>query len=162
MSLTPAQNATLKAAINASPTLSAYPNTTDGNQNMCNEQLNLNYAPTFTVWKNTVSITDTGETFDGTEWADLTTANIDRLTNMALWLPAGYNPSKFDIREMFDDIWSGAAGTITRPKLLALWKRAALWGEQILATGTGTDAVPATMSYVGTLAGIDVQTARNS
>ena len=162
MALTPAQNTTLKNAINGDPTLSAYPNTPEGNTNMCNQQLNLNAVPNYVVWRTNVSILETGQAFDGTEWADMTAGNISRLDDVALWLAAGYDAGKDDVREMFDDIWSGAGGVLTRPKLLALWKRAALLGEKILAVGTGTDAVPAKMSYVGNLSEPDVTGARNS
>jgi hypothetical protein len=129
---------------------------------MCNQQLNLNKVPDYIVWKSTVSILDTGEAFDGTEWAGMTSANISRLSCVADYLSAGYNAAKDDLREMFNDIWSGAGGAITRGNLLALWKRKALWGEQILATGTGTDAAPAKMGYVGNLTESDVSGARSS
>ena len=118
MSLTPAQNTALKNAINGSPTLSAYPNTLEGNTNMCDQQLNLNAVPAFIVWRTNVSILETGQAFDGTEWADMTAGNIARLDDIALWLAAGYDASKDDVREMFDDVWSGAGGALTRPKLL--------------------------------------------
>ena len=67
MALTAAQNATLKNYINGDPTLSAYSNTPEGNTNMCNQQLNLNAAPAFIVWRTNVSILETGQAFDGTE-----------------------------------------------------------------------------------------------
>jgi hypothetical protein len=161
MALTSAQNATLKAEINASPTLSAYPNTPEGNTDMCNQQLNLNAVPNFIVWRTNVSIVETGESFDGTEWSDMTAGNLDRLSCVAVHL-SQYDASRDDIREMYDDIWSGAGGAITRVNLLALWKRVSLLGEKILAVGTGTDAVPAKMSYVGSLTEADVAGARNS
>ena len=163
MALTAAQNATLKAAINADPTLSAYPNTPDGSQDMCNQQLNLNAIPSYICWKPLVAINATGEVFDGTEWAGMTAANISRLSCVAAYLVQGYNASRADVREMFNDVWSGAGGQITRTNLLAFWKRSAWLGEKILKTiGAGTDADPATLGYVGALSGSDVQTARNS
>lgn len=161
MSLTAAQNATLKAAINANPTLSAYPNTPTGNTDMCSQQLNLDKVPDYIVWRTDVTIIETAESFDGTEWGDMTSANIDRLSCVAIHLPQ-YSAARDDIREMYNDIWSGAGGTITRGNLLVLWKRKALWGEQILATGTGTTATPAKMTFVGNLSELDVSGARNS
>ena len=72
------------------------------------------------------------------------------------------NAALADVRQMFNDIWSGAGGANTRTSLLALWKRSALLGEKIFATGTGSDASPATLTYEGNLSYVDVMAARNS
>ena len=162
MALTTAQLATLKAAILADATLNAYTNTSYGNLDMCTQKLNVLASPTFIVWKGNVTMLATGQAFDGTEWAGMTTANHTRLQTVAQYLTAGYNAALADIRAMFDDIWSGAGGAATRGRLLALWKRPALLGEKILATGTGTDGSPATMGYEGNISPNDVQVARSS
>jgi len=160
MSLTPAQNTTLKNYINADPTLSAYPNTPDGNTNMCNQQLNLNAVPVFVVWKTNLTLTQTGEAFNGSEWGALTTANVSRLQSVADYFQNGYSAADDDVRTIFNEIFS--IGGVTKTNLLVLWKRSALLGEKILAVGTGTDAVPAKMSYVGNLSANDVYDARVS
>jgi len=160
MALTPAQNTTLKNAINGDPTLSAYPNTPEGNTNMCNQQLNLNAAPAFIVWKTNLTLTQTGEVFNGAEWGALTTANVSRLQSVADYFQQGYSAADDDVRAIFNDIFS--VGGVTKANLLVLWKRAALLGEKILAVGTGTDAAPAKMSFVGNLSEPDVTGARNS
>jgi hypothetical protein len=162
MALTSAQYATLKAAILADPTLNAYPNTSDGNYDMCAQKMNVVVVPAYIVWKNSVSIASTGEAFNGTELAGLTTANQTRLQTIAQYLAQGYNAALADVRSMFNDIWSGAGGTNTRANLLVLWKRSALLGEKILASGTGSDASPATMGYVGNISSSDVQIARSN
>ena len=162
MALTTQQLATLKAAILADSTLNAYPNTSDGNFDMCAQKLNVVASPAFVVWKSNVSIRDTGRAYNGAEWAGMTSGNHTRLTDVALWVSDGYDASKADIRDMFNDIWSGAGGATTRSNLLALWKRSALLGEKIFATGTGSDASPATLGYEGSLSYADVTAARNS
>jgi len=159
--MTPAQLATLKAAILADPVLDAYPNTGDGNYDMCAQKLNVVATPTFTVWRTSVSIAATGQAFNGTEWAGMTTANHTRLQTVAQYLAQGYSAALADIRAMFNDIWSGAGGTSTRATLLALWKRPAWLGEKIFATGTGSDASPATMVIEGSISYQDVTLARN-
>ena len=58
--MTPAQQATLKAAILADATLNAYPNTPDGSYEMCLYKLNVDFSPTFTVWQDQL----TPERFD--------------------------------------------------------------------------------------------------
>ena len=160
MALTPAQIQTLKTAINADPTLSAYPNTFDGAYDM-SVYLEGATSPAFIVWKSLVTITETGKQFNGTEWAGMTSANHTRLQTVAQWLTGGYNAALADIRAMFNDIWSGAGGTTTRANLLALWKRTANKGEKIFATGTGSDASPAVLVVEGKIDYNDIFKARN-
>lgn len=160
-SITSAQALTLKAAIIANPTWAAYPMTSDGYFDLA-VALNAVAVPAFIVWKGNVTISATGQAFNGTELASMTTANQTRLQTIAQYLASGYNPSLPDVRQMFNDIWSGAGGTLTRASLLALWKRSATYGEKALATGTGTDIAPATMGFEGRLDASDVFLARNS
>jgi hypothetical protein len=159
--MTPAQIVVLKAAITAKPTWAAFPMTSDGYFDLA-VVLNGLAAPAFIVWKGNVSIAATGQAFSGTELAGMTTANQTRLQTIAQYLAGGYNPALADVRQMFNDIWSGAGGALTRANLLVLWKRSATYAEKILATGTGTDAAPATMGYEGLLDASDVFQARNS
>lgn len=145
MNLTSAQLATMKADIAANSDLNTKPNTADGNFAIAN-LYNLTASPTFTVWKTNVPITEVGDKFNGTELAGLTTGNQTRLQTIALYSQAGVNPSLADRRAFFDDVFSGAGGTTTRAQLLVLWKRLALRGERLYATGTGSDASPGTLS----------------
>ena len=121
-------------------------------------------SPPWTVWKILVSITEVGRKFNGAELAGLTTANVQRLTCIALFSSGGVNPSLPDQRAFFDDVFSGAGGNITRPALLALWKRLANRIEKLLSTGTGSDPMPATINTAGflegTISGTDVEEAR--
>tara|TARA_R110000868_G_scaffold269699_1_gene529103 strand:- start:345 stop:827 length:483 start_codon:yes stop_codon:yes gene_type:complete len=160
--MTPAQRAALKAAILADPTLNAYPNTSDGNSDMCSQKLNVLATPAFIVWRGNVTISETGQSFNGTELSGMTTGNQTRLQTIAQYLAAGYNAAKSDVRAMFNDIWSGAGGVTTRANLLVLWKRSATLGEKILATGTGSDASPAALGFEGDLSYQDVTEARSS
>ena len=93
-----------------------------------------NGATTFIVWKSSVTITETGQAFNGTEWSGMTSANHTRLQTVAQYL-AFYNAGLADVRAMFNDIWSGSGGTITRAALLALCVALALrLPERIFAT----------------------------
>ena len=161
MQLTQAQLAALKAAILADPTLNAFPNNSDGNFAIA-AAFNLPASPSFTVWKTKVTATEVGDNIIGTELAGLTTANLSRLQTIVAFSEAGVNPSLVDRRAFFDDVFSGAGGTGTRAKLLILWKRLATRGEKLFATGTGSDAAPATLTFEGQLSYPDVETARNS
>ena len=159
MALTPQQLATLKADILADPALNAFPNNADGNTAIANAY-NQNASPAFTVWKTNVSITAIGDKFNGAELGGLTSANQTRLQTIAQYSPMGVNPSLADRRQFFDDIFSGAGGAVTRPALLALWKRLARRGEKLFATGTGSDPSPATLTFEGVITFQDVTQAR--
>ena len=162
MALTPAQLTTLKAAILADGTLNAYPNTIDGAFDMAAQKLNQVASPVFTVWKTNVPIASVGVGFSGTELAGMTTGNQTRLQTIGVYFPTGVNPSIVDVRQMFDDIFSGAGGATTRANLAAIWRRPAKMIEKIFASGTGSDAVPATMTWEGGIGYQDVLDARNS
>lgn len=159
--MTTAQLATLKAAILADPVLAAKPLNSDGAFDIA-AAMNAPASPAFTVWKTNVSINEVGKAFNGTELAGLTTGNQTRLQTLAQYLAGGVNPSNVGNRQFFDDVFSGAGGTNTRANLLALWKRTATRAEKLFATGTGSDAVPATLTFEGQLSYQDVEAARNS
>lgn len=157
MALTSQQLATLKADILADPTLSAH--AAEKSYGLITAAYNSPASPAWTVWRTLVTITETGRQFVGSEWAGMTSANHTRLQTVAQWLAAGYDASKSDIRAMFDDIWSGAGGANTRTRLLALWKRTATRAEKLLSTGTGSDALPATLGFEGNISDADVEAA---
>lgn len=161
MALTTEQNAIMKADILADPALNANVNNEDGASAIA-VVYNAQASPSFTVWRSAVSIAETGQQFNGTELAGMTTANNTRLQTIAMYLADGYNASFADVRQMFNDIWSGAGGTNTRVNLLALWKRLATRGEKLFASGAGSDATPATLTFEGYLSYQDVLIARNS
>lgn len=152
--------ATLKTAIASDATLNALPNNADGNAAIASA-FNAAAAPAFTVWKTKVTVTQVGDNIVGTELAGLTTLNLTRLQTIVQMSDAGVNPSLSDRRAFFDDVFSGAGGVATRAKLLALWKRFATRGEKLFATGTGSDAAPATLVIEGNLTTADIEAARN-
>lgn len=157
--MTPQQLATLKAAIDADPVLAATPLDSTGYKQVA-DAMNLAAAgPNNVCWKTTVTIRETGQAFNGAEWAGMTSANHSRLQTVAQYL-MNYNAALPDIRAMFNDIWSGAGGTITRASLLVLWKRTMKRGEKLYATGTGSDASPATLTFEGNITSPDVAEAR--
>ncbi len=162
MSLTTAQYTTLKNAILADPTLNAFPNTSDGNFDLA-RKLSIELQPpgTFIVWRRRVPLTELGDAMVATEVAGLTTANLTRLQVYAEYSTAGINASQ-NTSDGFDSIFSGAGGAGTRTALHPVWRRAATRIENILSTGTGSDASPATMGYEGVISASDVTIARNT
>lgn len=175
MALTSAQKTSLKSDIAAnantvtyngsSTAINALPNDTEANALIAG-WYNGQASPSFTVWKSSVTLTELGDAFNGTEFSGLSSLNVTRLQGIAMYAPQGINPSRADRRAMLDDVFSGAGGTVTRPALLVLYKKLATYAQKLFSTGTGSDASPATMaSNVGntfTLTGNDVLDARNS
>lgn len=160
MTLTTQQQATLKAFIAADPVMSLKPLNSDGAFDIAT-LLNALASPSFTVWKTSVAVASVGDAINGTELGNLTTANTSRLQVIqGFFMQRGLNPSKADIRQMFDDIFS--TGGVTKASLLVLWKRFATVGEKVFATGTGSDAAPGTVVIDGNISAADVQAARAS
>lgn len=155
--LTPAQQTVLNAAISADPAYNTLP-PNNGSALFIANSLNTTVSPAFVVWKKSESIGNIGRAFNAAELAGLSTLNNTRLQTLGLYLASGVDPSILAIRQFFDDIFSGAGGVNTRASLLALWKRSPSANkiEKIFATGTGSDASPATMSFEGTVTYIDI------
>lgn len=160
MALTSAQQTALAEAILANTTWNSIANDTDGHFTLA-ALLNEKASPGFTVWKTAVPIAQVGVAFNATELAGLTTANTSRLQVMADYSGGTFDASKPDVRSGFDTVFSGAGGVSTRASLLILWKRLATAGEKILATGTGSNVAPATLTFEGNITANDVQLARN-
>lgn len=154
--MTPAQILILRNAIRTEldPVLVALRTARDstGIQNWLNE------TGTATVWKSSVTKNEVGKTFQATALAAITAGNNEKLANFAAWNEV-IDPSRADQRQFFNDIFSVAAGATTRAALDLLWRRTATRGERIFATGTGTDALPATLGYEGQLSEFDVRSA---
>jgi hypothetical protein len=160
MGLTQAQLQTLKTDILADPTLSGYPNNDDGNLAIA-QAYALIPTPAFIVWRTQVFIEEIGNNFNGTELAGLTANNTTRLQTIAMYCTSGVDFSLPDRRQMFNDVFSGAGGQITRANLLTMEQRSANRLEKLFATGSGTSASPAVMTVQGTVSYQDVSTARN-
>jgi hypothetical protein len=153
MSLTAAQTAALKADILAQAgtvpagqpwtntfagvQVKAVPNTADGNLAVAG-WYNQAAVPAFTTWRKNVPIAEVGNKLNGTELAGLTSLNHTRLQTVVMLSQGGVDASLPDRRQFFDDIFSGAGGTITRGQLLALWKQLATYAQKLFSTGTGT------------------------
>lgn len=160
MILSAAQIQTLKNDILADSTLAAQPLNSDGAFAIA-AAYNLAASPAFTVWKSLVPLSQVGMALDFNAIAGLTTANATQLQTLFQVSPQGINAYLADRRAGFDNIFSGTgANATTRASLLALWKRFATRAEKLYATGTGSDAAPATLVVEGALTIENVQTAR--
>jgi hypothetical protein len=155
--LTNAQLLTLKAAIlgETDPTFVALRNASD--EFSMAAWFNENTSPAFIVWKTSVPLNQVVAEVDGVELVGLT--SIKLAAYQCLLLAGSVNPSKVRTRDGFDNVFSAAGGQITRPLLLALWKRTARRYEKLYATGTGSDGSPATLVIEGTIDSSHIQEA---
>jgi hypothetical protein len=154
MALTPAQQAALKADILADPAFASLPHNSDG-QFAVAAAYNLSASPAFTVWRTSVGPQEWRTAIIGgggaTQLDALTASKRDSL----LWAVGDtLNPSVAAIRAALDD-FCGSQNTL-KAAILAAEKRTATRLEKLLATGTGSDASPATMGFEGTISYPDV------
>jgi hypothetical protein len=161
MMLTTAQNALLKAAIEADQTLNALPNNTDSAFEIA-AQFNAEASPAFVVWETSVSVDEIMR--NGMDWA-----RVDNLTvgKARIWDWLGrlgtFDASRANVRAGIDAAWVGTAADLAvRAAIYTHCKRNATRAEKVLATGTGSDASPATMGWEGKLSYQDAFNARNS
>ena len=172
--LTQAQQDTLIAFIQADPVMNALPHTQDGASAIA-DLLVVEATPAFRVWKSDTLVVDI---YNQLNWANYTPANPDAVldanviyTNRSLacqgkqfnlqTLLSGrdyLDTSKANVRAGLQDattaIPSGANGATKSGGWTAIQliiQRNANIIEHLFATGTGTEASPATMSFEGRL-----------
>lgn len=111
----------------------------------------LNEDSTFTVWKTSVQLEEI--TQNGFDWV--------RVDNLAVgkariweWMfgseDGSINPNKANVRAGIEEVWKGTAADLAvRAQVYVHCKRLATRAEKMLATGTGTDADPGTLTFEG-------------
>lgn len=163
-SLTPAQLSTLRTDILADQALA--PKCVpygDGPFDIA-AAYNLPASPSYIVWRTRVSRDDvTGDGFDWTQVDNLTTGQA-RIWELIFATQTGTisfaEPGK---RAGISETWKGTAAKVAVATfILDKAKRSATRAERVLATGTGTQAVPGTMTFEGVLSANDVQRACNT
>lgn len=157
--MTPAQKATLKTAIQATPAANAF--YVNGDLTGLADFLNTNVAPAFWVWRPDVSRADiyalpndlpvSGAQTGFWNW---TTYKNQAATEQNAWVQMFMGDQTnfaFDnVRAGVSAIFTGSAqATAQRDHVLAIGRRAASFAEKVLATGAGTTASPAVMSHTG-------------
>lgn len=154
---TPTQVTAIKAAIAADPNLNSIAQTYPEGATLLAARLNADAAPEFWVWKtrlNKHEVTDTpsptGSLFS---WTALGARSAgEQFIWRELWNTSlTANPSLLQVRQGFADVFSGGTGAAMRDHMLAHSRRKARYIEKILATGTGSAASPATMTYEGAI-----------
>lgn len=157
MALTPEQQIALKTFVEADPTFSQLP---PGNSSALQiaQALNEPANPTFTVWKTAVTQDEIMQ--NGFDWVQVDNLTVGK-ARIWEWMfdneSNSINPSKANVRLGIDEAWKGTAAMLAvRAAVYVHCKRAANGIEKLLATGTGSDATPATMGAEGELTYLDV------
>jgi hypothetical protein len=157
--LTTAQLQTLKAAIDADGTLSAFPLNSDGSYAIAME-LNKEAAPAWVVWRSAVPLDEIMR--NGMDWTRVDNLSVGK-ARIWDWLSrlGTINAAQPNVRAGIDAAWVGTAGDLAvRAAVYTHCKRNATRAEKLLSTGTGSDASPATMEWEGNLTYWDVDMAR--
>jgi hypothetical protein len=169
--LTPAQLQTLKAHVAAntasvtwlgSPTaINAIPNTGDGNFAIA-EWYNQQASPNWTNWRTAVPVEDIEQ--NGFIWADVDALTVGK-ARIWDWMRRNgiIRPYKANVRQGIRNAFGN--GSNMENAILPHLKTLATNAQKLFATGTGSDATPATPAEnVGEsvlLSYQDIETARN-
>lgn len=152
--LSSGQLQTLKTLVQADPIATALANAADDVGLAA--WLNTGDA-TYTVWRTDVTIDECNAVIVWTE-VDGLTAGKARIWEWMKSL-AVLNASRANIRQGILDAFASA--TATRTALTALAKRLASRAEKALASGTGTNASPATLTWEGQITYADASLIRS-
>lgn len=153
--LTTSQLSTLKAVALADPTAAQY--IANGNDNELAEW--FNQPQTFVVWRSvlTPELARAAIIQGATQLDGLTVGKRDSL----FYLVSGnLNVSEASVRAAIDDLCGGQ--NTLKAFLVAAQKRTTTRAEKALASGTGTDAVPAILGWEGWISGNDSSNIRTA
>ncbi len=165
MSLTTTQLTMLNAAIVADAELNALPNDSDG-AFLIALALNQAESPDWIVWRTRVSWDEV--MLNGFDWTRVDNLSVGKARIWEWMFNRNFmDPSKSNVRAGIDSVWVGTpADLAVRAAVYIHCKMSATRAQKIFSTGTGSDAVPATMDgNIGEtfqLSYQDVQEARNS
>ena len=165
MALTPQQQATLKAHIEASPDLNVYPNTSDGAFEIA-ALLNTTAAPDFYIWKTSVSNAEILQ--NGMDWLRVDNLSVGKSRIWEWMFQFGSaDPRKANVRAGIAEVWKGtAADNAVRQAVFNHCQTLATRVQKLFATGAGTsttvDGVGPAIADVMSVNYLDVEAARNS
>jgi len=143
--LTPQQQTALRTFVAADAVLSAIPQNSDGAYAL-SDALKVIPSPAFVVWKTTVSIDEIMR--NGMDWARVDNLSVGK-ARIWDWLSrlGSFDASRINIRAGIDAAWVGTAADLAvRAQVYIHCRRPANILEKLFATGTGSDASPATMA----------------
>ena len=160
--MTPEQLTTLKAALLADQALAQW--IIDYRDDLIRDYYNEPASPAYTVWRTNVTQDEIMQ--NGFDWVQVDNLSVGK-ARIWEWLfdngSTSINPSKANVRAGIDEAWKGTAAMLAvRAAIYVHCKRAANRVERLFATGTGSDAVPGTLVFEGTLSTSDISAILNT
>jgi hypothetical protein len=133
---------------------------TSGGAAVIAEALNAPAEPPYIVWRTSVGRAEILQ--NGFDWTRLDNLSVGKARIWSdIFVDGVINPSKLNVRAGIDAVWVGTAQDLAvRLAVYVHCKRTATRGEKLFATGTGSDAVPGTMTVEGNISNDDIQQAR--
>ena len=151
MPLTPEQQATLLADIQADPALSVLPQGNPSALQIANAY-NAAASPVFVVWRSNVKSSEIGEAWVGNDIDVMSSLNMQRLQLLLASSPQGvFDMRRTDRRAGFENPFGTNVNIASRVAMRASWKRNATRLEKLLGSGTGSDATPGVTTFEGTV-----------
>lgn len=157
--LTTAQATTLSAALRAETDPTVVAALAIRNDNGLTDWCNA--LTSYIVWRTSVPLEEIMR--NGMDWTRVDNLSVGK-ARIWDWLSrlGTINPSQVNVRAGIDATWVGTAADLAvRAAVYTHCKRAATWAEKLFASGTGSDAVPGTLTFDGTLQQSDVSAALN-
>ena len=120
-------------------------------------RLNSLSNPAYIVWRKEVSQDEIMQ--NGFDWVRVDNLSVGK-ARIWEWLFANemrvINPSKLNVRSGIDEAWRGTQADLdVRAAIYVHCKRTATVAEKLMASGTGTTLVPASMSFEGEVSDLD-------
>lgn len=145
--MTPAQTASLKAALLADPALQQW--IADYRDDLIRDYYNAAAVPPYTVWRTNVTRKEILQ--NGFDWTRLDNLSVGKARVWSeIFVDGALNPSKLNVRAGIDSVWVGTAQDLAvRAAVYVHCKRAANRVERLFATGAGTDVSPGSMAFEG-------------
>ena len=151
-----AQLQTLKAYIEADQTLAAL--WAEGGAGLIADALNGPASPSFIVWRTSVTQDEIMQ--NGFDWVQVDNLSVGK-ARIWEWMfnneERAMNPAKLNVRAGIEECWRGTAAMLAvRAAVYVHCKRAATMVEKLFASGAGTGATPATLTFEGELSFMEV------
>lgn len=154
--LTTEQRSALQAFIQADPVLSLFTPSAD-NAYAIADAMNVIAEPAFKVWRSDITVYEIRNVL---VWSEYDVLSVSKQNAFQFLCSNGIvNATNINVRQGIASIFTGPNQAGNLSALIALAKRSATKAEKLFATGTGSDATPATMGYEGSLGYQDVRDA---
>lgn len=114
-------------------------------------------TPTFLAYRNDVRSEEIGNAWVGTDIDGMSALNMQRLQLLLQSAPAGiFDMTRSDRRAGFENPFGTNVSNASRVAMRLAFRRPVSRVERLFVTGTGTEAAPGLMAYIGPLAQSDV------